>query len=166
MLKQVLPLHLVARSIIGYGIINNKISITSPGVISIGGTSVTNGDITNSGETLSDEFNRLFAKGEDGANTGTSAQGLSKAVSQKASEIADYVKNHNGTPPQGYVGGRKYLNDGREEGQKLPEGVNYKEYDANPKVAGQGRGTERIDIGDDGSVWYTNDHYKTFTRME
>ena len=36
----------------------------------------------------------------------------------------------------------------------------------NPHVKGQGRGTERIVIGDDGSVWYTNNHYLTFQRME
>ena len=42
----------------------------------------------------------------------------------------------------------------------------YKEYDINPFVKGQGRGTERIVIGDDGSAWYTNDHYQTFTQIE
>ncbi len=50
--------------------------------------------------------------------------------------------------------------------QKLPEGVNYKEYDINPYAKGQNRGAERIVIGDDGSVWYTNDHYYTFTQIE
>lgn len=52
-----------------------------------------------------------------------------------------------------------HLEDGA---QKLPEGVNYKEYDINPYIKGQNRGAERIIIGDDGSVWYTNDHYYTF----
>lgn len=50
-------------------------------------------------------------------------------------------------------------------GQKLPEGINYREYDVNLYVKGQGRGTERIVIGDDGSVWYTNSYYQTFQRM-
>ncbi|NMA64906.1 MAG: hypothetical protein GX957_01525 [Clostridiaceae bacterium] len=48
----------------------------------------------------------------------------------------------------------------------MPDGVNYKEYDVNPYVKGQNRGTERIVTGDDGSVWYTNDHYHTFTKIE
>lgn len=48
----------------------------------------------------------------------------------------------------------------------MPDGVNYKEYDVNPFVKGQSRGTERIVIGDDGSVWYTNDHYHTFTEID
>lgn len=50
--------------------------------------------------------------------------------------------------------------------QKLPEGVNYKEYDIDQYVKGRNRGVERIIIGDGGSVWYTNDHYYTFTQIE
>lgn len=74
---------------------------------------------------------------------------------------------NNGIPPKGYKGGRTYKNIPLEDGtQKLPEGVNYKEYDINPYVKGQNRGAERIVIGDDGSVWYTNDHYYTFTQIE
>ena len=67
----------------------------------------------------------------------------------------------------GDLSGRVYRSIPLEDGaQKLPDGVNYKEYDINPYVKGQNRGAERIVIGDDGSVWYTNDHYYTFTRME
>jgi len=43
--------------------------------------------------------------------------------------------------------------------------VTYKEYDINPKIPGKNRGAERIVIGSDGSVWYTSDHYVTFTRL-
>ena len=43
---------------------------------------------------------------------------------------------------------------------------NNKGYSINPYVKGQNRGTERIVIGDDDSVWYTNDHYFTFTKIE
>ena len=54
-----------------------------------------------------------------------------------------------------------------EEGaQKRPDGVNYKEYDVNPYVKGQNPKAERIVIGDDGSVWSTNDHYYSFTKIE
>ncbi|WP_460646382.1 ribonuclease domain-containing protein [Lacrimispora xylanolytica] len=44
--------------------------------------------------------------------------------------------------------------------------MNYREYDVNPYVKGQNRGAERIVIGDDGSVWYTNDHYSSFTKIQ
>ena len=94
-------------------------------------------------------------------------EGGSKAIPDKARDIAKQVKANNGAPPKGYKGGRTYKNIPLEDGaQKLPEGVNYKEYDINPYVKGQNRGAERIVIGDDGSVWYTNDHYYTFTQIE
>ena len=94
-------------------------------------------------------------------------QSGSKTIPDKARDIAKQVKDNNGAPPKGYKGGRTYKNIPLEDGaQKLPEGVNYKEYDINPYIKGQNRGTERIVIGDDGSVWYTNDHYYTFTQIE
>ncbi|APB01395.1 ribonuclease domain-containing protein [Nocardia seriolae] len=43
--------------------------------------------------------------------------------------------------------------------------IAYQEWDVNPKQPGQGRDAERIITGSDGSVYYTGDHYKTFTRM-
>ncbi|RPF54150.1 RHS repeat-associated protein [Aquisalibacillus elongatus] len=87
-------------------------------------------------------------------------------VPQNAKDIAKQIKQNNGTPPQGYKGGREFKNDVRDGGQVLPQNTTYKEYDIHPHVKGQNRGAERIVIGKDGSVWYTNDHYKTFTRIE
>jgi guanyl-specific ribonuclease Sa len=43
--------------------------------------------------------------------------------------------------------------------------VVYQEWDVNPKKNGQGRDAERIVTGNDGSAWYTLDHYETFTRI-
>lgn len=45
------------------------------------------------------------------------------------------------------------------------KGIGYREWDVNPKKAGQSRDAERIVTGSDGSAYYTGDHYKTFTRM-
>ena len=87
-------------------------------------------------------------------------------VPQHAWDTLDYIKNHNGSPPKGYKGGKPFANDGRNGGEILPD--NYKpfhEYDVHPKVAGQDRGSERIVIGS-GAAWYTRDHYSTFSRME
>ena len=83
-----------------------------------------------------------------------------------ARDIADQIKNNNGTPLQGYKGGKIYQNNPVNSGQKLPNGISYREYDIHPYIKGQGRGTERIVIGNDGSVWYTKDHYQTFTKVE
>jgi guanyl-specific ribonuclease Sa len=88
------------------------------------------------------------------------------SIPDKAKNIADQVKAKNGAAPKGFKGGKLYQNMPKEGAQKLPEGINYKEYDVNPYVKGQNRGTERIIVGDDGSVWYTNNHYDTFIKIE
>ena len=44
--------------------------------------------------------------------------------------------------------------------------VTYQEYDVNPTPAGQGRDAERFVRSSDGKVYYTNDHYKTFTEIK
>ena len=56
------------------------------------------------------------------------------------------------------IGGDRFGN--REK--LLPMG-NYKECDVN--YDGGYRGAERLIFGDDGSIYYTNDHYKTFTQL-
>jgi pyocin large subunit-like protein len=91
---------------------------------------------------------------------------VSDNIPESAYEIAAQIKNRNGIPLKNYKGGRPFENDGRNGGQTLPQNIKYKEYDINPYVKGQDRGNERIVIGNDGSVWYTDDHYQTFTQIE
>ncbi|EHU9649350.1 hypothetical protein K7P65_002527 [Enterococcus faecalis] len=43
--------------------------------------------------------------------------------------------------------------------------INYKEFDVNNKT-GAKREAERFVKGSDGSVYYPNDHYKTFVRIK
>ncbi|TFB87590.1 hypothetical protein E3O44_10895 [Cryobacterium algoricola] len=63
--------------------------------------------------------------------------------------------------PAGMKGGRAWANrDGL-----LPDGANYKEWDVNPRIPGQGRDSHRVVTGDDQSAWYTSDHYESFWRM-
>ena len=88
-------------------------------------------------------------------------------IPQQAWDTLEYIKSHNGHPPENYKGGKVYANDGRNGGQKLPKsGEQYYEYDIYPKQPNVNRGLERIVIGRDGSAWYTFDHYQSFTRME
>ncbi len=67
---------------------------------------------------------------------------------------------------------RAFNNDGRGGGQLLPQKdsfenpVAYKEYDVNSYQRGVSRGAERLVRGNDGSAYYTNDHYQSFTRIE
>ncbi len=89
-----------------------------------------------------------------------SAMAFNKAP-QQVQDVLSHIKSHNGSPPNGLKGGKTFGNtDGT-----LPGGVTYKEYDVNPKT-GATRDGERIVIGSDGSVYYTTDHYKTFTKLE
>ena len=86
-------------------------------------------------------------------------------VPKEAKKTYNYVRKHNGRPPNGYVGGNKFVNDGRFGGEVLPRTTLYREYDIYPRIRGINRGGERIVIGGDGSGWYTSDHYMTFLRF-
>jgi guanyl-specific ribonuclease Sa len=76
-----------------------------------------------------------------------------------------------GKAPPGYVGGRQFMNDGRGGTTALPRAgsdgrlVVYHEYDVNPYVRGVDRGPQRLVVGQDGSAYYTGDHYRTWTRL-
>ena len=103
---------------------------------------------------------------EVGKASGVEGTSGGNSVPQKARDVLNDVEKNNGAPPPGYKGGRVFNNQPVNGGQKLPDNVTYREYDVNPFVNGQGRGTERIVIGSDGSAWYTNDHYHTFTQIQ
>ena len=63
--------------------------------------------------------------------------------------------------------GKIFKNDGRDGGEILPKklGLEYREYDINIKV-GPTRDDYRFVRGSDGSVYYTNNHYRTFIRVK
>lgn len=92
-------------------------------------------------------------------------------VPQRARNTLEHIEK-TGEPPPGYQGGRRFLNDGRGGGQSLPKTdaagnrITYKEYDVNPSSRGVNRGAERIVRGSDGSAYYTDTHYKTFTKIQ
>ena len=99
---------------------------------------------------------------------------VEEAKSSNAGRVPDYVWNtleyvreHN-KPPDGFVGGRTFENRERRLPQRTPDGkpVQYREWDVQPKVRGHSRGANRLVTGDDGSAWYTDDHYRTFTRID
>lgn len=43
--------------------------------------------------------------------------------------------------------------------------LRFQEWDVNPKERGRGRDAERIVTANDGSAWYTLDHYRTFVQI-
>jgi ribonuclease T1 len=73
-------------------------------------------------------------------------------------------------PPKGDSGTQGGRHFGNFEG-RLPKTttggkrIQYTEWDVNAKQAGRGRDAERIITGDDGSAWYTLNHYQSFTRI-
>jgi guanyl-specific ribonuclease Sa len=91
----------------------------------------------------------------------------SKGIPQKVYDDVKYIRENNHAMP-GYVGGRIFSNREellpREDNKGNP--VLYHEWDVNPKIEGQNRGTERIITGSDGRAWYTNDHYQTFKEIK
>jgi ribonuclease T1 len=47
----------------------------------------------------------------------------------------------------------------------LPSGLLYREYTV-PTPGSPDRGARRLVVGDDGGVYYTSDHYSSFTRLD
>jgi guanyl-specific ribonuclease Sa len=88
-------------------------------------------------------------------------------IPQKIYTVLKYIRSNN-QPMPGYEGGRVFSNREellpREDNNGKP--VLYHEWDVNPKIAGQNRGTERIITGTDGRAWYTNDHYRSFREIK
>ena len=76
-------------------------------------------------------------------------------------DMVKKIDGNGGNALDGYVGGRTFQNV---EGL-LPDGITYKEYDINPKMDNQGRDALRLVLGDDGSAYYTNDHYDSFVKL-
>ncbi len=88
-------------------------------------------------------------------------------IPQKVYDVLNYIRaNHR--PMEGYVGGRVFTNREKIVPDVGAQGkpIQYQEWDVNPKIQGQNRGTERILTGSDGRAWYTNDHYQTFTEIK
>jgi len=82
----------------------------------------------------------------------------------------DYEKN-NWQGKSSKSAGTKDNNPFKNNEGRLPQrdsngkDISYREHDVNNKLSGQGRDAERFVTGSDGSVYYTNDHYGTFTRV-
>jgi guanyl-specific ribonuclease Sa len=91
-------------------------------------------------------------------------------IPQKALDALQHIQN-NGSAPPGMQGGRDFANDGRGNGEILPETdadgneIRYREWDVNKYQPGVNRGPERIVTGSDGSAYYTGNHYGTFVRI-
>lgn len=119
-------------------------------------------------------FNKFLAQNQNGqdvgrgkANAKSTILAVDSSIPKKVYQVLNYVETH-GAPMKGYVGGREFMN--REK--KLPRFspakrvIQYREWDVNPKIAGQNRGAERLVTGNDRSAWFTNNHYRTFKKIK
>lgn len=52
------------------------------------------------------------------------------------------------------------------EGEKVPDDLTFEECDVNTKIAEEHRDAERLILGSDGRVWYTDKHYKVGSFVE
>ena len=108
--------------------------------------------------------------GSGARRTPTPAVPPDASLRAKAEQVLAEV-DATGRPPQGYVGGRQFMNDGRGGTSPLPRTdprgrpVSYHEYDVNPYREGVNRGPQRLVVGSDGSAFCTGDHYVTWSRL-
>lgn len=79
---------------------------------------------------------------------------------QRAYEIMGKVLQ-NGGKLNGFVS-KPWLN----KGSQLPTNANYFEHDIYPFIQGVNRGVERLIFGNNGSVYFTPDHYDTFIKLK
>jgi ribonuclease len=106
---------------------------------------------------------QVFKPGEQGAVSAPNEAGkIAKAILGKTTTHPSTNKFLLGSTK--YQGGKAFKNKQMPDGTLLPtdKGQTYKEYDIHP-LTKAGRGAERIVIGSDGVVYYTNDHYDNFT---
>ena len=80
----------------------------------------------------------------------------------KAESILNRIINNELQSLPGYKPERTFGN----YEETLPKGIKYTEYDINPlPEAGKRRDEYRLVLGNDGSAWYTHNHYKSFIRI-
>ena len=82
-------------------------------------------------------------------------------------EKVGWQGNYKGQTNRTHAGG-KFKNIPPKLPERSPNGgrISYREYDVNDKFPGKPRDAERFVRGSDGSVYYTDDHYATFTRIK
>lgn len=88
-------------------------------------------------------------------------------IPEAAYQVLNFVLI-NGSSPEGYSGGKTFYNREKRLPREDLNGIkiSYKEWDIYPKIPGKLRGPERLVTGDDGSAWYTADHYLTFVQIK
>lgn len=143
-------------------VVGVPVNVLSATGIAAGGTLAMAGAGDLGSHAAGDDQAHPFGDGGSGGGGDPDAPGQAQNVLGKIDD-GDW-------PPKGVKGGGSFSNDGRPGGEVLPttdangNPVTYQEWDLNPKGP-HGRDAIRIVTGSDGSAYYTDDHYNTFTKM-
>jgi len=102
----------------------------------------------------------------DGVSSSRGVKILPQDVSKALTEIDQGLPRSNVRNP------KSFANDGRGGTPQLPtmnasgKPLDYIEHTVNPRPSGGALDGKRLVIGSDGSVWYTDDHFGTWTRVK
>jgi len=105
-----------------------------------------------------------------GAPAVSPGEGLPSWLPERARQVIEHF-DRTGTRQNGYKQETGFVNDGRKGGEVLPiatssgEQITYMEWDVNPYVPSARRDAQRLVTGSDGSVYYTENHYRSFRRV-
>ena len=88
-------------------------------------------------------------------------------LSRKVQEVVEQIRKK-GVPFDNYSGNGKYKNSNNllPDLDDVGKQIDYKEWDVDPKIKNQKRNAERIITGSDGSMYYTDEHYENFNKIE
>jgi len=118
-----------------------------------------------------DEFGPLQLPGFSGGNDCGGKENAQDCGIGNNGDVFSDNGSGNGGDSSSSFNGHDFENDGRGDGEVLPNEdedgneITYTTYDASPTESGENRGQERIVVGSDGSVYYTDDHYQTFKKL-
>ncbi|MFW0783164.1 ribonuclease domain-containing protein [Gordonia sp. CPCC 206044] len=114
---------------------------------------------------------------DSATNSGSSSAATSIARDAGSSTVPDHVLRtlafiDAGDWPEaadapGTQGGATFRNNERMLPVTTAAGsrIAYREWDVNAKERGRSRDAERIVTGNDGTAWYTDDHYRSFVQI-
>lgn len=127
---------------------------------------------------IKDGFSQMFSSiAENFSKDDESSAEIGKvSVDQLPDDVKEYYNRYENdnweTTSNDLVGGMKAGKKYKNKSKVLPtkdsdgESISYKEYDAEYSNEDGNRGTKRFVRGSDGSTYYTDDHYKTFRKVQ
>ena len=146
--------------------------VKSDDVVDSVGVIVKNADVGKNADDVADAVSDIAKRGDDAVNK---VAATAKRADELPENVQDSLKNYEGNDWNGKSDKTSGTKDGgsfRNDEGKLPKqdaygnDIQYRECDVNNKQTVQSRDAERFVTGSDGTVYYTDDHYETFIKVE